>query len=81
MNAIGIGALIVFLLAWLGGVVAWFVCAFHIIAYWIDSFRGRRGRHPVKALKAAGVFLGFWMVLMTAGLIGAWWGNWMAGHS
>lgn len=76
MNAIAFGSLIVFLLAWLAGVAAWSVGAYHLFRWWIDRAKGQSGRHHIKALKAMGVFLGCWAIAMLAGIVGFWWGPW-----
>jgi hypothetical protein len=79
VNAVGIGALVVFMLAWLAGVASWFVGVYHMMRFWVDSFNGTRGRHFVQFLKAGGVFVGCVLLGMVAGVIGDWLGNWSEG--
>ncbi|MQA66041.1 MAG: hypothetical protein GEU76_09095 [Alphaproteobacteria bacterium] len=76
MNAIGIGTVIVFVIIWLACVVCWFVSAYHIVLWWVDGFKGRRGNHGTQALKAAGIFIAGALLAMAVGLIGVWLGNW-----
>jgi hypothetical protein len=76
LNAIGTSAFVVFMIAWLAGVVCWLVAAFHMIKYWIDHFKGRRGQHAIQSLKAMAAFVGCVLVGAAAGVVGDWYGNW-----
>jgi hypothetical protein len=79
MNTIGIGALVLFCLGWLGGVTALVFTGCQIVKWHSEGRNSERGR---KVLRAAAVFLGFWLLCMSSGAIGAWLGGWRAfdGH-
>jgi hypothetical protein len=71
MNAIGIVALILFVIAWATGVISWFYMAYHIALVWLG--RGTPFEGLIKGLLG---FLACGLFATLNGLIGGWFGGW-----
>ena len=71
MNAIGLIAALLFGVGWLGGVIAWLYCVYHLIAskFQIDD------PHMREFFKGAAAFIGCWLFAFSNGLIGLWLGD------
>ena len=72
MNAIGLVALVPFVIGWAFGVAAWFYGAYHLLKGW------RFPEHRRKALFGGIAFLSNWVFVFSSGLIGAWFGGWQS---
>jgi len=65
MNWLGLAAMVGFLIAWMGGVGLWFICAYHVLMYHFRFWQSKP--------KAAQIFANiFWFRKGFAGLRSAW---------
>jgi hypothetical protein len=79
MNAIGLIAVVFFVIGWAAAIVASFYAAYHMFTGW-SEFVGREDVPPHwrKALRGEAMFLGCALFTIFNGLIGAWFGGWSA---
>jgi hypothetical protein len=74
MNAIGIIALVFFIIAWLGAIISWFYTAYQIVLVWLGRGKSYAGFKGFIGFIACGLFA------LVNGLIGVWFGGWQAAH-
>ncbi len=79
MNAIGMGTFIIFMLAWCGGLLAWFLMIYHLFMFRLQHVRAKPTQHGWHTLRAGVIFAGFALLGLGAGVIGASLGNWEDG--
>jgi hypothetical protein len=69
MRAIGIAALTVFVLGWLGCLIAWFYTAYQFLRTWIAAPEARRAWRQQQARRGGIIFLMFFLLMLGSGAV------------